>query len=147
VQVYGYCDDQIWAPQWFDGADLEVSATPIDLEEGELRHLTFHLVEGGRIEGQVLEANGDPPFRADVELYDTVGDALCSHWSPGPEGIFEFSGLADGDYFLAVDVYPDGLWWYPGTADFTSATSITISDYATVTDIMWSLPQKGGRKP
>ncbi len=50
--VYVYSDYQTWAGQWFDGADTFSEATPIDLTEGELRELVFHLRDADATGGE-----------------------------------------------------------------------------------------------
>jgi hypothetical protein len=146
LHLDGHCNDQIWAAQWYGGTERMEDAIPIDLGEGEYRHLVMELVEGGRIEGGVLTSDGQPPEKASCRIFDFEGEPLCSGWGQWrvfEEGLFSFTGLTDGEYFLAARTVNYEPWWYPGTADFAEATPITITDHATVTGISWSLPQPG----
>ncbi|MFH1841569.1 MAG: hypothetical protein ABIF77_00040 [bacterium] len=143
LQVDGRCHDQIWIPQWYDGAATLAEATPIDLGEAELKHLVITLEEGGRIEGRVLEVDGRPPNYVTCSIFDATGEPLCAYrqqWHDVYDGYFRFAGLVDGDYYLAARDYVHDLWWYPGTLLFSEATPVTIQYLATVTGISWFIP-------
>jgi len=142
LQLDGRCDGQIWIPQWYDGAETLASATPIDLAEGELEQITVTLVEGGRIEGSVLSADGQPLPTSICALFDAEGQPFCQGWRQWIEfagGGFSFAGLSNGEYYLATRQYSNDTWWYPGTEHLTEATPIVISELATVSGITWSL--------
>ncbi len=143
LHVDGYCRDEVWARQWYGGSETFEGAVPIDLAEGEFRPITLDLVEGGRIEGNVLRSDGTRPRWAEYSLYDATGEPLCEGWTQWrdfDEGRFRFRGLANGEYFLAVRVAYDEVWWYPGTFDFAEALPISIENHAPVTDVDWRLP-------
>jgi hypothetical protein len=136
--VYGYCKGEPWANQWYDGAESASAATPITLAPGELRTVTIHLVEGGRIQGRVLDSDGQPRDDYDLRLCDADGETLCEQWQSRTRGEFSYSGLANGDYYLAVRTTWGGeTCWYPGMREFEYATPIRIRDYGTVTGIEW----------
>ena len=136
--VYGYCDGEPWASQWYDGAESASAATPIELEPGELRTVTIHLVEGGGIQGRVLNSDGQPLDYYILRLCDADGEILCEQWQSRIHGEFSFSGLANGDYCLAVRTTGSAeLCWYPGMREFEHATPIRIRDHGTVTGIEW----------
>jgi hypothetical protein len=141
IHVNGYCHRQTWAAQWYDGAETADAATPIDLVEGELRDVTLHLVDGGRISGGVLTATGERPVGVYGRIYDSAGEPLCEYGQVWAAGIFDLVGLPDGDYYLSASMDPDdNPWWYPGTFDFQSAVAIPIVGHSAVGGITWSLP-------
>ena len=136
--VYGYCDGEPWASQWYDGAESASAATPITLAPGELRTVTIHLVEGGRIQGRVLDSDGQPLDYYYLRLCDADGETLCDQGQSRYHGEFSYSGLANGDYYLAVRTSWDAeTCWYPGMREFERATPIRIRDHGTVTGIEW----------
>lgn len=142
LYLEGYCDDQIWTSQWYGGTEVFEGAAAIDLAEGELREIKMDLIRGGRIEGNLLRADGTRPRKIMFGLFDSAGDELCPEyrqWRQFDEGKFRFQGLADGDYFLGVQI-PGGYWWYPGTGEFTEAVPLTIENHVDLIDIDWRLP-------
>ncbi len=145
VQVDGACPDEVWSPQWFDGAASEATATPIDLSTGELRRLDIALAAGGRIAGDLRTAAGGIPGPVECLLRDVGGTTACLGAMPLAGTRFEFGGLADGDYLLAAMATPGAAWWYPGTSDIAQATTITVTDHAAVTGLSWRLPEEPGK--
>jgi hypothetical protein len=140
VLVDGRCRNQLWAPQWFGGTEDAAMATPIDLVAGELRRIEMALVTGGRIAGELLTAAGERPDRTYCRLSDADGVPLCAANLTLTDGFFDYTGLPDGVYHLAVPQSGGVMWWYPGTTDFAQATGLTISGHAVVTDLTWRLP-------
>ncbi|MCK4303496.1 MAG: hypothetical protein KAY24_04595 [Candidatus Eisenbacteria sp.] len=140
--VFGYCSDQTWASQWYNGADSLAEATLIDLGEGELVPITVHLVEGGRIEGSLYEPDGQPATGARVRIYNSIGLPLCEYEHYCHEGTFSITGLPNGDYYLVSEKWDRAPCWYPGVAEQDSAQVIEIRDYATITGIEWTLLAK-----
>lgn len=142
LHVAGYCSynaSEPWASQWYDGADSLEAATPIDVAEGQLARVTVHLVEGARIEGRVLTADGQPATGASVSISGPTGESLCDHWWSSEAGSFSFTGLGNGDYYVAAR-FNSTSWWYPGTTDLHAAVPIRIRNHTTVTGIEWRLP-------
>jgi hypothetical protein len=136
--VHGYCDGESWASQWYDGAESPSAATPIELEPGELRTVTLHLVEGGGIQGRVLNSDGQPLDRYYLRICDADGEPLCGQWQSVTDGEFSCSGLANGDYYLAARTTSSAeACWYPGMSEFERATPIEIRDHGIVTGIEW----------
>jgi hypothetical protein len=134
--------DETWAAQWYDGADSFADATPIEItNEGELVRITMHLVEGGRITGRLLTADGQPATRRDVVLHDEAAEPLCSKQTERETGDISFVGLANGDYYLATHLGDGVYWWYDGTDDPDSAQAISIRDYSLVSGVDWTLPE------
>ena len=139
----GYCENAVWAPQWYGGTESFDGAITIDLAEGALNQITMELVQGGRIDGNLLRADGTRPRNIQYGLFDPAGDPICSRynqWRVFDEGIFRFQGLANGDYYLGVLIGVDEIWWYPGTLEFAAATPLTIENHADLTDMNWLLP-------
>lgn len=145
VQVDGACPDQVWAPQWYDGAADAAAATPIDLAAGELRRLDIALVTGGRIAGDVRTASGGIPAASYAQLAGADHRVVCQGAVSLTGGRFEFAGLPDGTYHLAAAVTYGAWWWYPGTDDIAQAGTITVTDHAAVTGLSWQLPGEPGR--
>jgi hypothetical protein len=145
VRLDGVCDEQTWAGQWFDGAASPSGATPLDLVAGERRRLDVVLAEGGRIDGRVLEADGLYQGSIQVELCDDRGEPWCGWPRYADEGRFTFTGLADGEYFLRVELDDGDRWWYPGTYEFAAAAAVGIVDHGVVTGLTWTLPARAGR--
>ena len=119
-------------------------AIPNDLVEGEIQHLVMNLVEGNRIEGEVLAWDGVPPDRLICGLFGSEGGPICSDsypWRHFDGGLFSFAGLPNGEYFLAAQAYQYDSWWYPGTGNFEEATPIVIENNVSVTDLSWFLPR------
>ncbi len=146
LHLDGYCNEQVWAPQWYDGANGWQDATPIDLGEGEFRRLVMELVTGGSIEGELRTADGQLPDFTECGLFDFAGNPLCREWENWrwfTGGLFNITGLADGDYYLAARTESGDAWWYPGTLDFAEAVPITIAGLGAVTDLNWLLPPDG----
>lgn len=139
LYVYGYCREQTWAAQWYDGASDMASATVIELGENERAQLSMALRSGGRIEGHLTRHNGRETNFARIYLFSGSGELLCDSGTYTANSYFRISGLGDGGYLIAAEDDYEELWWYPGTTDIDSATVISISEYNTVSDIDWSL--------
>ena len=119
-------------------------AIPIDLVEGEVQHLVMQLVEGNRIEGEILTWDGLRPERLNCGVFGSDGEPLCADnypWQRFDDGLFHFPGLPNGEYYLATQAYQYESWWYPGTGNFEEATPIVIENNVSVTDLSWSLPR------
>ncbi len=146
VQARGFCENERWAAQWFDGTETQVEATPVDLAQGELRQIEIKLVEGGSISGQVLMPDESVPFQVQCSIFDDKGQHLCTDWNQWQwfyNGIFRFAGLPDGDFYLGVELSTDNIWWYPGTRNWNEATTLVIQDHSPLEAITWLLPQTG----
>lgn len=143
LQVDGFCYNEIWQPQWYDGSETLEDATPFILGEGELQTGEINLVEGGGIQGEVVTFNGQSIPYMTILIVDAHGDPLClensGYFRRWDGGSIDFKGLADGDYYLAVH-QSSGPWWYPGKWTFEAATPIKIADHSTVDIGNWALP-------
>jgi hypothetical protein len=134
--------EQSWMPQWYDRQDSLVSATPIVVAaEGSVVPVTMNLVEGGSISGRVFKGDGTPydgPLRvrsssdSAVDLRVVYTDALT--------GAYVVTGLADGDYLLAMQFGWSRLCWYPGTLDIQEAEPVRLRDHARLTGVDWQIP-------
>ncbi len=133
-----------WANQWYDGASTLAEATPVEVVEGQAVSITFHLTEGAKIDGLLLKADGTPAaWWTEAGLFDQDFEPTCSWKSVGETGSFEFTGLGDGDYYLAVRMDAVLNWWYPGTENPDSAQAFSIRDRVSVTGVTWRLPPEG----
>lgn len=135
----------VWAPQWFDGANDQGSATPVFVPGGgTVVPLTIVLGVGGEIRGRAPGAGWA------VYVTPAAADTVwgCSNTQSLDAG-FRVRGLADGSYKIGVarddeDVpYCDGgghlrgdtrVAWY-GSASWDSATVVTIRDHGVVDGI------------
>jgi hypothetical protein len=137
--ISGYCQDQTWASQWYDRGEQLDSATPIVIGDYEFQELTMELQAGGTIDGLITRDSGMQTDNFKVLLCSVSGEPLCSGWTYTDDSYFQFTGLGNDSYTVAVldDIHE--LWYYPGTTAADSATVITIHDYNNVTGIDWSL--------
>ncbi len=140
LQVTGTCNGQTWAPQWYGGAEDFEEAMPIDLVGGQLDDLTLNLVEGGRIEGGLRDADGGPIDEVSYRLLNLDGTYVCNSWDSwfGPD--IHYTGLANGKYLIAALDDAVGVWFYPGTGNIEEAGVIEISGFGAVEDVVWNLP-------
>lgn len=135
-----------WLPQWYDRADTPEAAQIIVIEgEGSVVQLPVVLERGGLVRGHVLDRDGSS---SDFYIFVTrAGDqaAWGTAFASDPTLEFEIQGLPDGDWKVgawrqpAVHQYPDeppaATIWYPGTTDWETAGSISISQSSDVTGI------------
>jgi hypothetical protein len=92
----------------------------------------------GRIHGSVRGPNGKPLANASVELYraGAYEDSRPGLWGfQGPRGDFEFDHVGPGEYILVFNRgnrkdpnSPFPRAFYPGAADLSTATPITLKD-------------------
>jgi hypothetical protein len=66
---------------------------------------------------------------------------LCEARADETTGYYSFSGLADGEYYLAAGGIGIDPWWYPGVPSIESADVVLVKDHGSVTGIDWSLPE------
>ncbi len=144
LRLDGVCNRQSWAGQWFDGAASPADATPVDVVAGERRRLDVALAPGGSISGMAQGAGGADPGSLWVALCDDRGVPWCQSRSYADDGAFAFAGLADGDYYLNLELDGGVLWWYPGSYDFGGAVALGIVDHSAVTGLTWTLPAPAG---
>jgi hypothetical protein len=147
LYLYGHCRGEPWQPQWYESAAREAGAQPVDIEAGGIRDVTVALLAGGSISGRFTRDGGLLPYGLNVMVYDRDGVTVCDRADYMAEGQLRLDGLADGEYYLSV-VFAGAAWWYPGTAVFTEATRLTITDGGAVTGVVWPLPApKRGATP
>ena len=143
LKVEGFCQQEVWAPQWYGGSESESGALAMDLAEGELQSIVMNLVKGGSIGGTLLRADGTVPLAVQFGLFDADKEDMCTgwrQWQQFVEGVFRFQGLANGEHFLAVLANYGKVWWYPGTYDATEATPLLIENHGDLTEVDWRLP-------
>ncbi len=140
LHVDGGCRGQAWAPRWYGGDGSPAQAAPIELAPGELRTVVVDLFEGGRIAGRVLTADGELAGSVRLTLHLAEDVEFCAYPVYTENGRFDFGGLLDGRYYLAVAGGHQCTWWYPGTWLFAEAVPIEIADLGSVTGLVWRLP-------
>ena len=75
-------DDRGYAPEWYDDANNEGSATAVEVGAGEaVVGIDAQLAEGGSISGRVTDESGDP--LAGITVHWSVGSTINGQ-SPGP---------------------------------------------------------------
>nr|MEE4268051.1 hypothetical protein [Candidatus Krumholzibacteria bacterium] len=140
LKVDGQYFNAVWAPQWYGGTENPEEAQLIDLAEGAAVQLDFALELGGHIKGRLGFGDGTFPGFFRVYLIQEDGTAT-THNPQQQDGVFSFRGLADGEYFLSVDLGSAGAWWYPGTWDQGGAEALAVEDHSSHLDLTWNLPQ------
>ena len=140
---------QPWYSNWFDGAESFSEATPITIESpGEIKRITAHLADGGRITGRVLRYNGDPALGIRLTTLRTDEPERNDYatYSNHSDGSYEIVGLSNGDYLVGVySYYYNVTSWYPGEFDPALADTIRVVDHGTVTGIEWPVSFLGGQ--
>jgi len=137
----------------------EQYSTAIVTGEGlDSENLVLRLIPDAVISGIVTEDSGDPVENARVSLYRQTHDSgtekiqVASSTNTDDIGAYEFSGLAPGDYFIAVGGRP---WYADNGASMVRASNIPHSPldlvypttfYSDVTnsDDATPIPLKGG---
>lgn len=75
------------------------SGTPITLSSN-LANVDFNLSRGGTISGTATDTFNNPLPTGTATLYDSTGAEITT--APVANGIWEFSGLANGTYFVLI---------------------------------------------
>lgn len=141
LRVDGFCVDEPWQPQWYDGAADVDGSVPLDVVVGTTRELTMVLRSGGSILGR-FEGETDNDWNSHaVFVHDGAGAAVCSEPLYMYYGAFSLDGLPDGDYCLSLGSRGQP-YWYPGTFVLAEATRLTISGGNAITDLLWLRPGK-----
>jgi hypothetical protein len=138
LHISGSCDAP-WAGQWYDGTEDDGEATWIEVPDGGVVPIPFHLVRGGSIEGRIRVAEGSDPWSVYLEASDADRAPFCGRSTPF-DGTFAVRGLENGSYYLTAYTRGGSPWWYPGTADADSAQAIVITNHESVSGIEWRLP-------
>jgi protocatechuate 3,4-dioxygenase beta subunit len=76
------------------------SGTPVTLSAGNVGGIDFSLTRGGTISGTATDTFNNPLPTATAFLYDANGTEITS--APVANGIWEFSGLANGTYYVLI---------------------------------------------
>ena len=114
--------------------------TPIKLSEGESFTANVSLTRGGAIHGRIVDEFGDPIAGTRVQVLRSRmvrGQRRLQGMGPGDQtddtGEFRVYGLPPGDYYVTASPGPadsvrrDPPIYYPGTANFTDAQSVTLA--------------------
>jgi hypothetical protein len=141
LRVDGFCVDDPWQPQWYDGAADADGSVPLDVVVGATRELTMVLRSGGSILGR-FEGETDTDWNSHaVYVHDGAGAQVCDEPLYMYYGAFSLAGLPDGDYCLSLGSRGQP-YWYPGTFVLAEATRLTISGGNAITDLLWLRPGK-----
>lgn len=141
LRVDGFCVDDPWQPQWYDGAADADGSVPLDVVVGATRELTMVLRSGGSILGR-FEGETDNDWNSHaVFVHDGAGAEVCGEPLYMYYGAFSLEGLPDGDYCLSLGSRGQP-YWYPGTFVLAEATRLTISGGNAITDLLWLRPGK-----
>jgi hypothetical protein len=140
--------DQRWVPQWFDRADSLSNATPIEVPDGgAVVEIEVQFTRGGKIQGRVVTASGEPYGGAAVRISrrEDVSHTYRWTWTSALTGEFSAEILADGEYIVGVIAEYYSTYWYPGTWAWQLAEVVSIEDAETVTGIDWTVPESSSR--
>ncbi len=141
LRVDGFCADDPWQPQWYDGAADADGSVPLDVVAGATRELTMVLRSGGSLLGR-FEGETDTDWNSHaVFVHDGAGVQVCDEPLYMYYGAFSLAGLPDGDYCLSLGSRGQP-YWYPGTFVLAEATRLTIADGNAITDLLWLRPAK-----
>lgn len=115
----------------------------------------WYIVDNGRVNGRVVNANGEPVARILVSLVDpnaSATDYPSKLERTNDEGYFAFSAVPRGTYHIAVNQnrHPDPndptnaypLSFYPGVVDQKHAQAITVGAGEKLSDIEVRIPSK-----
>lgn len=108
--------------------------------------INFTLTLGGRIIGQVTDANNGQPLagvRVNANAFTDENPWASDGWSDA-NGVYTITGLYDSDFRIAIDDInwiPDGyaFQYYQGALDWRAATPVNITGANTVTGIDFPL--------
>jgi hypothetical protein len=114
------------------------SGPPTITIKGDLRNVSYRLLKGLVISGQILDPNGDPDsgisvvvqrleYRNGVRTLARVNPLLGTRTATSTDrkGEYRLYGFEPGDYYLAAG-NGDTLTYYPGTADFSAAVPLRL---------------------
>lgn len=158
---HGYVDGMIsgsdawplWRPQWFDRVTTATAAQVLEVSVGQVVPLQLRLETGGVISGRVEAGTGADStycyvFATPADRQETLDEVFVS--SARDQRAFAITGLADGVYKLGscagaliqaeFGPPPAGTVWYPATEDWAAAATFTITDAATLADVVLPPP-------
>ena len=115
----------------------------------------WYITDNGRVNGRVINADGEPVARIMVSLVDPSANATdyaTKLERTNDEGYFSFSGVPPGTYHIAVNRnrFPDPkdptnaypLSFYPGVVDQKHAQAITVKAGEKLSDFEIRIPSK-----
>lgn len=150
--IGGGLGDEDWRPQWYDRAATPELATPVTVPaDGGVLQLDLVLEPGGVILGQTDLGVGTVDRYA-MAVITTADEHVCGgqDWLYSAGTAFAFTGLPDGAYkvgvylappFLGVGQTPsDAVVWYPGTTDWSAATTLSIAAADTISGLFITAP-------
>lgn len=115
----------------------------------------WYVTDNGRVNGRVVDPNGEPIARILVGLVDPNGNPKENYANlerTDAEGNFKFSGVLRGRYLITINharfpepddptkAYPPSF--YPGVIDKEQAQAITVGPGETVNDLLVRVPAK-----
>lgn len=108
-------------PQWYQGADDEASATPVNLPAGETTGLDAVLKPGGILSGRVTEVDGTPIRNVNVQIHPAEGPSSpIRYLYTDSVGRYSAVGLASGEYRVAFHSFSHYSEWYDNSDSFTA---------------------------
>jgi len=142
--VFGYDLNGEYIPTYYDSVTDPSLATPLSVQEGEEKNITFKIVKGGKIKGKVLSNTNVPLNYAYITAFDMNGN-----WSgfgfTDENGNYSIGGLMSGSYILYAQ---DGTGqyapkWYKDADTPEEATPVNVNLSQTVENINFNLPPAG----
>jgi hypothetical protein len=155
-EVFLWVDDwgmsDVWFPQYYDRRETLAAADPIVIPDaGHVAHVTLTLVQGARVFGRLLDAQGRPLNTHFMSLlvYGAADSAYVlnvytNYDFGGPlydesNGDYVLTQLRDGQYRMRASTGDTPWTWWPGRACWDSASVFTIENGADLHGLDWRL--------
>ncbi len=144
IEFIDYGSGDSYIRQWYNNQPDQESADPVAVTPPDVTpDIDAVLQKGGGITGAVTaEGSGDPLQDVSVFLYNPAGDYLSST-SVNASGLYTFTALASGVYYVRFNPYGDSDQYleeyYDGQLDLQSADPVTVTAPAMVSGIDASL--------
>jgi protocatechuate 3,4-dioxygenase beta subunit len=131
--------------QWWDGIATESAATPLTVVAGSTATANFTLSRGGSISGRITDAVSGAAVATGAYVYvnDAVTGNQVKSGYAGSNGEYVVSGLPDGTYKVQFGVWKYLAEWWNNQPTSDTATTVTIVNGSTVSNVDASLAQAG----
>ena len=128
-------DDRGFAPEWYDDANNEGSATPVEVDAGEaVVGIDAQLAQGGSISGRVTDESGNPL----AGITAMVGGWHDQRAVTGTDGSYQIRGLAADSHTVQFQDSETGGYlgeWFQDAPDEASATPVVVGGGQAVSGI------------
>ncbi|HAV23038.1 MAG TPA: hypothetical protein DCX46_06020 [Bacteroidetes bacterium] len=131
-----------YGTRWYDDAPYLDSATPIVLEEGEVRAIDFVLRRMGIVSGSVKDNHGRP-LSAMIVVEDTLGNAVQTVYSYGDLGNYSATYIEEGTYRMSASCSGYETQWYNRKTFRETADRLVIGEGSQLSNIDFVLSGLG----